>query len=131
MVDPSTDAVPDSGPTVASRTCMVVGGLVERAGHALRDRLVAWGRDHGVDGELPAIARAAIAAGEGDRETVQYAPPPGIHWDDTTYTGQAYPCFGWAGCGRCGLVACSPFWPLAAGPVFARRAAGEQPIRPW
>jgi hypothetical protein len=32
------------------------------------------------------------------RETVQYEPPPGIHWDDATYTGQAYPCFGWAGC---------------------------------
>ena len=34
----------------------------------------------------------------GIAETVQYQPPPGIHWDDVTYTGQAYPCYGWAGC---------------------------------
>ena len=29
---------------------------------------------------------------------MQYQPPPGIVWDDVTYTGQAYPCYGWAGC---------------------------------
>lgn len=98
VVDPSTDQVPDSGPTVASRTCMVVGGLVERAGRTLRDKLVAWARAHDAEGPLPAIAMAAVAAGVDARETVQYAPPPGIHWDDTTYTGQAYPCYGWAGC---------------------------------
>ena len=28
---PDTAKVPDSGPTVASRTCMVVGGLLQRA----------------------------------------------------------------------------------------------------
>jgi CO/xanthine dehydrogenase Mo-binding subunit len=31
-------------------------------------------------------------------ETVQYEPPPGIYWDDATYTGAAYPCYGWAAC---------------------------------
>ena len=41
VVDPSTDEVPDSGPTVASRTAMVVGGLVERASRALREAIVA------------------------------------------------------------------------------------------
>src|SRR6185503_17514004 len=49
VVDPSTDAVPDSGPTVASRTCMVVGGLVEKAGRALRDRLIGWAREHAAE----------------------------------------------------------------------------------
>jgi CO/xanthine dehydrogenase Mo-binding subunit len=29
---------------------------------------------------------------------MQYEPPPGIHWDDATYTGSAYPVFGWAAC---------------------------------
>jgi CO/xanthine dehydrogenase Mo-binding subunit len=81
--DPATDEVPDSGPTVASRTCMVVGSLVERAARTLRIRLEALG-----DAARP----------EELSETVQYEPPPGIHWDDTTYTGQAYPCYGWAGC---------------------------------
>jgi len=80
VADPSTDEVPDSGPTVASRTCMVVGGLVERAARRVRERLAA--------GEDPA----------GVVETVQYEPPPGIQWDDATYTGSAYPCYGWAGC---------------------------------
>ena len=31
VVQPDTSVVPDSGPTVASRTCMVVGKLVETA----------------------------------------------------------------------------------------------------
>ncbi|HEY5950884.1 MAG TPA: xanthine dehydrogenase family protein, partial [Kofleriaceae bacterium] len=39
VVDPSTAQVPDSGPTVASRTCMVVGGLVEKASRALKEKL--------------------------------------------------------------------------------------------
>ncbi|HUJ62353.1 MAG TPA: xanthine dehydrogenase family protein molybdopterin-binding subunit [Kofleriaceae bacterium] len=78
VVDPSTDRVPDSGPTVASRTCMVVGGLVEKAARAVREQLPVR------DKELAA--------------TMQYEPPPGISWDDATYTGAAYPVFGWACC---------------------------------
>jgi CO/xanthine dehydrogenase Mo-binding subunit len=73
VIDPSTDKVPDSGPTVASRTCMVVGGLVEKACKQLLEN-------------------------KSQSETVQYSPPPGIHWDDATYTGAAYPVFGWACC---------------------------------
>ena len=83
VIDPSTDRVPDSGPTVASRTCMVVGGLVDQAAKMVRAHLAALG---------PAAAGVAHA------ETVQYAPPPGIAWDDETYTGAAYPVFGWAAC---------------------------------
>jgi CO/xanthine dehydrogenase Mo-binding subunit len=82
VVDPSTAQVPDSGPTVASRTCMVVGGLVDRASRQLRERLDAG---EGKDGSEVAV-------------TLQYEPPPGIHFDDATYTGAAYPCFGWAAC---------------------------------
>jgi CO/xanthine dehydrogenase Mo-binding subunit len=95
---PSTDDVPDSGPTVASRTCMIVGGLVERAATALAARIGAWAEAHGVAGDLPTRAKAMVAAEGEVAETVQYEPPPGIHWDDATYTGQAYPCYGWAGC---------------------------------
>jgi CO/xanthine dehydrogenase Mo-binding subunit len=82
VVDPSTAQVPDSGPTVASRTCMVVGGLVDRASRELREKLDAG---EGKDGSEVAV-------------TLQYEPPPGIHFDDATYTGAAYPCFGWAAC---------------------------------
>ena len=99
VVDPSTGRVPDSGPTVASRTCMVVGGLVERAARAVRDRLEAWAAGHGVAGPLVDLARAhAAATGAELVETVGYEPPPGIQWDDATYTGAAYPVYGWAAC---------------------------------
>ncbi|HTL36979.1 MAG TPA: xanthine dehydrogenase family protein molybdopterin-binding subunit [Kofleriaceae bacterium] len=80
VIDPTTALVPDSGPTVASRTCMVVGGLVERASKDLREKL------------------KTAPAGEEVAVTHQYEPPPGIHFDDATYTGAAYPCFGWAAC---------------------------------
>src|SRR4029453_19243267 len=36
---PDTGKVPNSGPTVASRTCMIVGGLLERAARQLRDEI--------------------------------------------------------------------------------------------
>jgi CO/xanthine dehydrogenase Mo-binding subunit len=101
VIDPSTAKVPDSGPTVASRTCMVVGGLVERAARAVRARLEAWGREHGHGGggALAELARAYAASGAGElAETVTYEPPPGIQWDDATYTGSAYPVYGWAAC---------------------------------
>jgi CO/xanthine dehydrogenase Mo-binding subunit len=98
VVEPATDKVPDSGPTVASRTCMVVGAVVERAARALRGRLEAWAAEHGRRGApLVEIATAAAAAGE-LAETATYAPPPGIAWDDATYTGSAYPVYGWAAC---------------------------------
>ena len=90
VVDPATDGVPDSGPTVASRTCMVVGGLVETACKTLRARVLAAGGPGAAD-DLGAAAARLIAAGATLSETVQYQPPPGIVWDDVTYTGQAYP----------------------------------------
>jgi len=78
VIEPKTSLVPDSGPTVASRTCMVVGGLVEKCSQELREHL---------------------AANDGVREvTKQYVPPPGISFDDATYTGAAYPVYGWAAC---------------------------------
>jgi CO/xanthine dehydrogenase Mo-binding subunit len=99
VVDPSTDRVPDSGPTVASRTCMVVGGLVEQAARALRGKIAAWGREFGRAHESIASLAPDVAADLGPlAETTQYQPPPGIAWDDETYTGAAYPVFGWAAC---------------------------------
>ncbi len=98
VVDPSTARVPDSGPTVASRTCMVVGSLVESGSRALRGKLEAWAAENGMAGRpLLEIAKARGALGE-LAETVQYQPPPGIAWDDATYTGAAYPVYGWAAC---------------------------------
>lgn len=96
----STAAVPDSGPTVASRTCMVVGRVVETAARKLKERIQAWGASQGL-GDSPLADVASRMAAEGREEiseTAQYEPPPGIFWDDETYTGSAYPVFGWAAC---------------------------------
>jgi CO/xanthine dehydrogenase Mo-binding subunit len=102
VVEPRTSAVPDSGPTVASRTCMVVGGLVERACRQLRERLLTWASAQpGAWTSRPLAEIAAAMAREVDgelHETAQYTPPPGIRWDDATYTGSAYPVYGWAAC---------------------------------
>ncbi len=96
---PATDRVPDSGPTVASRTCMVVGSVVKQASQALRKRIEAWASENGFGDMALRDAATAMAKVEGEiSETVQYAPPPGVVWDDDTYTGAAYPCYGWAAC---------------------------------
>jgi len=99
VIDPSTSKVPDSGPTVASRTCMVVGGLVERAARTVRGKLEAWAAAHGRTGSLVELARAHAAVSRAEiAETVGYEPPPGIQWDDATYSGSAYPVYGWGAC---------------------------------
>ena len=95
---PDTAQVPDSGPTVASRTCMVVGKLVENAAISLRRTL----RDSGLlapDYDSAAFRRAAAAyvAQHGTlRASSQYEPPEGLHWDDEKYEGDAYGAYGWS-----------------------------------
>jgi CO/xanthine dehydrogenase Mo-binding subunit len=95
----STDRVPDSGPTVASRTCMVVGRLVEEAATALRERLRAAPAARGRETTpLPELARTVVASQGELAEVARYQPPPGIVWDDEHYVGAAYPVYGWAAC---------------------------------
>jgi len=96
IAEPDTHRVPDSGPTVGSRTAMVVGRLVERAcddlcrqagleeaapGARLKDAIIAWHSAH---------------PGERLLGKARYEPPPGIEWDDESYRGDAYGAFGWA-----------------------------------
>jgi len=82
-----TSIVPDSGPTVASRTAMVVGGLVIRAAEKLRARVEEQtGRS---------FADSYRDAGP-MRSDEQFTPYPGVPFDDKTYRGDAYPAFGWA-----------------------------------
>ena len=87
IAPPDTSIVPDSGPTVASRTAMVVGGLVIRAAEKLRTQVEAkTGRP---------FADSYRDAGP-MRVDERFTPYPGEPFDDTTYTGDAYPAFGWA-----------------------------------
>src|SRR5205823_3131479 len=95
---PDTRLVPNSGPTVASRTAMIVGKLVQRACEQILEKLRA-------EAHLPTphtykdYRRAAILYGEevGELEvSVRYESPEGIFWDDDTYSGEAYPAYAWA-----------------------------------
>ena len=98
IAQPDTSVVPNSGPTVASRTAMIVGNLVRSAALGLRQTLLNSGllaesctpadflnacREHaGKFGELRSYSR--------------YEAPPGIFWDDQKYRGEAYAAFAWA-----------------------------------
>jgi len=93
IAQPDTSAVPNSGPTVASRTCMVVGKLVESAALALRAML-----REAIDPALPfAAACREYSERHGSlRASAQYQAPPGVHWDDERYEGDAYGTYAWA-----------------------------------
>jgi CO/xanthine dehydrogenase Mo-binding subunit len=90
VVQPDTSIVPNSGPTVASRTCMVVGKLIEDACASLRQAIGTEGED------LRAAIRAHVQQRGSLRATAQYQPPEGVHWDDDKYEGDAYGSYAWA-----------------------------------
>ena len=72
--NPDTDRVPDSGPTVASRTVMIVGKLLEEAALKLKN----------------------LRRQPGEVEvTEHYKHPADMSWDDTTFSGDAYPAYSW------------------------------------
>ncbi len=98
IVQPDTQLVPNSGPTVASRTCMVVGKLVESAALGLKQTLAgaAFLKDGYSTGEFARACSAYIARHGPLRSYSQYRPPPGIYWDDEKYQGDAYGAFAWA-----------------------------------
>jgi len=98
VMQPDTSAVPNSGPTVASRTCMVVGKLIERAAIELRNKLQAAGL-LGAEYSLADFSNACRSYIEqnGSLQTfAEYETPPGIFWDDDKYRGDAYGAFAWA-----------------------------------
>lgn len=71
---PDTKEVPDSGPTVASRTTMIVGKLLERAARKLKDK---W-----QDGA--------------EQEVIEhYVHEEMIPWDEEKFSGDAYPAYSW------------------------------------
>lgn len=93
-----TEEVPNSGPTVASRTVMVVGKLVQSAAQGIRQTLVAAGflrEDYSRDEFHQACAK--YVAQHGDfKSWAKYEAPPGIFWDDEKYRGEAYAAYAWA-----------------------------------
>jgi CO/xanthine dehydrogenase Mo-binding subunit len=98
IAQPDTHEVPNSGPTVASRTVMVVGKLVQSAAVGIRKTLVASGMlsDSYTPEEFRAASRAYVAKHGKFRSMAQYEQPEGIFWDDEKYRGSAYAAFAWA-----------------------------------
>ncbi|MDP9051341.1 MAG: xanthine dehydrogenase family protein molybdopterin-binding subunit [Acidobacteriota bacterium] len=113
VAQPDTAVVPNSGPTVASRTAMIVGKLVERASENLLKILAPYltfqgtppDFDYSVPCEVPAtytpsdFKRAAITCLNQRGALVaeaRYEAPGNIFWDDDQYKGDAYPTYAWA-----------------------------------
>lgn len=71
---PDTNKVPDSGPTVASRTMMIVGGLVARAARQMK---------------------ANWEQGIYQKTSERYKQPEYIKWNEETFQGDAYPAYSW------------------------------------
>ena len=92
VATPDTSRVPNSGPTVASRTAMVVGRLTQKAAEDLA-KLVGGLRG---DGLVSAIKAWHIAHPGGPLVgRAKYEKPASIVWDDATYMGDAYASYSW------------------------------------
>src|SRR5579871_4770783 len=73
-----TGEVPDSGPTVASRTCMVVGRILQRCAEEMKATLGGLTPKQYLKRHGPLTI------------TREYERPDGMQWDDAAYRGDAY-----------------------------------------
>lgn len=74
FVNPDTDRVPNSGPTVASRTTMVVGKIIENAAAEMKKNWVP-------NKEMEVMKR--------------YVHPTGFSWNAEKFIGDAYNTYSW------------------------------------
>ena len=86
-----TSVVPNSGPTVASRTVMIVGGLISKAAARLREMV-----EERSGGTFADVYRVDAAEHGATRVDQAYEPEVDVEFDEATHTGDAYPAFGWA-----------------------------------
>lgn len=111
-----TARVPDSGPTVASRTIMVVGELVGKASTAMVHKLAAFaanragitsctlngdrfvGHDGGDAGTFDDIVATYLKTHGPTAEQAQFQPLAEQDFDEATYRGTAYPTYAWGCC---------------------------------
>jgi CO/xanthine dehydrogenase Mo-binding subunit len=98
IVQPDTGLVPNSGPTVASRTSMVVGKLVESAVTGLKQTLIGSGllRESYSKKDFADACAKYIERFGPLKTSATYQPPPNVHWDDDKYQGDAYGAYAWA-----------------------------------
>ncbi len=113
---PDTAIVPNSGPTVASRTTMIMGVVLGKCAKRLRTDLLGFAsakygakegslRFSGAD--LVGDGGAVVSVGDlvkaylkekGPHTVIDhYELPPDIKWDEKNFRGDAYPTYSW-GC---------------------------------
>lgn len=109
-----TGLVPNSGPTVASRTTMVVGNVVHRASLDLKTQLEAFASLRYFKG-APAELRNSFLVAKGARPLAfaqvaqamlaelgpvhgffQFELPADIRWDQQHFKGDSYPGYSWS-----------------------------------
>jgi CO/xanthine dehydrogenase Mo-binding subunit len=93
-----TNEVPNSGPTVASRTVMVVGKLVQSAALGIRQTLAGSGflGEANSPEEFRDACRKQVATHGIFKSWARYEAPSDVFWDDEKYRGEAYAAFAWA-----------------------------------
>jgi CO/xanthine dehydrogenase Mo-binding subunit len=98
IVQPDTGSVPNSGPTVASRTAMIVGKLVESSVLGLKQTLIGSGllAESYTQTDFEKACGNYIARFGPLQASSKYQPPPNVHWDDEKYQGDAYGAYAWA-----------------------------------
>lgn len=98
VMQPDTAKVPNSGPTVASRTCMIVGKLVESAVLGLKQTLIGSGllREGYRQADFQKACSDYIKQFGPLKSFSKYQPPPNVNWDDEKYQGDAYGTYAWA-----------------------------------
>ena len=98
IMQPDTAMVPNSGPTVASRTTMIVGKLVESAARSVQKTLFDSGfLQSSYDAEKFTAACGKYIGKFGSLQSlIKYEHPTDLHWDDSRYQGDAYGAYAWA-----------------------------------
>src|SRR6266436_1744540 len=98
IAQPDTTVVPNSGPTVASRTAMIVGKLVQSAAKAIKQTLTktgVLGNDYTPE-QFSDACREYTATHGALKSLARYEAPADVFWDDEKYRGEAYAAFAWA-----------------------------------
>jgi CO/xanthine dehydrogenase Mo-binding subunit len=98
MAPPDTSVVPNSGPTVASRTAMIIGRIVQGAACKMKQTLIDSGllQPSGGRKEFLDACRAYRQQFGELKSFSRYEAAPNIFWNDETYSGEAYPAYAWA-----------------------------------
>lgn len=92
---PDTDMVPDSGPTVASRTTMIIGNVLEKCATTMKKNLSEFAAAEKRIGDFSSLVQEYVSK-KGEMTVIEhYELPPNINWDPVKYKGDAYPAYSW------------------------------------